>query len=144
MLRKAATDALVLGDGPAFLSPVGCLDCETTVMFGMLDRISRCSQHQGSSAYWPLEDWQCVMPLAPTLLAVAGPRIKNADTPLPLARSMSDKVNVMQCFRAQIRIVIPPGSKDRYLPVVKTHASFRGPVSSYRPAQPPENARWRI
>ena len=103
LVRKAATDALVLGDGPAFLAPAGCLDCETTVMFGMLDRVHRCARHQGSSAYWPLAEWQCIMPLAPTLLAVAGPRIKDADTPLPLAGSMSDKVNVMQCRRAQVR-----------------------------------------
>lgn len=144
LLRKAATDALVLGDGPAFLSPAGCLDCETTVMFGMLDRVHRCARHQESSAYSPLADWQCIMPLAPTLLAVAGPRIKDADTPLPLSGSMSDKANVMQCRRAQVRIVIPPGGKNRYLPIVNTHASFKPPVSNYRPEQPPESAQWHM
>ena len=144
LLRKAATDALVLGDGPAFLSPAGCLDCETTVMFGMLDRVHRCARHRGSSAYSPLADWQCIMPLAPTLLAVAGPRIDDTDRPLPLAGSMSDKANVMQCRRAQVRIVIPPGGKNRYLPVVNRHASFKPPVSNYRPEQPPEYAQWHM
>lgn len=144
LLRKADTDALVLGDGPAFLSLAGCLNCETTVMFGMLDQIHRCPLHQEVSAYWPLADWQCMMPLAPTLLAVVGPRIKDANTPLPLVGSMSDKVNVMQCRRAQFRIVIPQGGQSRYLPLVNSHASFNPPVSHYRPLQPPENAQWSV
>ena len=144
LLRKSDTDVLVLGDGPAFLSPMVCLECETTVMFGMLDGVLRCSRHAGFSAHWPFADWLCWMPLAPRLVAVAGPRIKDADTPLALVGSMSDRVNVMQCRRAQVRIVIPPGGENRYRPVVDTHASFRPPVSGYLPEQPPEDARWKI
>ena len=67
-----------------------------------------------------------------------------ADTPLPLVGSMSDRVNVMQCRRAQVRIVIPPDGENRYRPVVDTHAAFKPPVSGYLPEQPPESARWKI
>ncbi len=144
LLRKSDTDVLVLGDGPAFLSPGDCLECETTVMFGMLDGVLRCARHAGFSAHWPFADWLCWMPLAPRLLAVAGPKIKDADTPLPLVGSMSDRVNVMQCRRAQVRIVIPPDGENRYRPVVDTHASFKPPVSGYLPEQPPEDARWKL
>jgi len=144
LLRKSDTDALLLGDGPAFLSPGDCLNCESTVMFGKLDEVLRCTRHTGFSAHWPVKDWLCWMPLAPPLLAVAGPKIKDVDTPLPLVGSMSDRVNVMQCRRAQVRIVIPPGGENRYRPVVDTHASFKPPVSGYLPEQPPEDARWKI
>lgn len=84
------------------------------------------------------------MPLAPQLLAVTGPRIKDADTPLPLVGSMSDRVNVMQCRRAQTRIVIPPGTQNRYQPIIDTHTSFKPPVSAYPPQQPPEDAHWKL
>ena len=144
LLRKADSDSLILGDGPAFLAPAGCLECETTVMFGMLDRVPRCARHRDLSAYWPLADWQCMMPLAPTLLAVAGPRIKDASMPLPLAASMADRVNVMQCRRAQVRIVIPSGGENRYRPLVDKYASFDPPASAYRPEQPPEDACWKM
>ena len=144
LVRKSDTDALVLGDGPAFLSPRDCLDCETTVMFGELDSVRRCDRHTGFSAHWPFADWLCWMPLAPQLLAVTGPKVKDADTPLPLVGSMSDRVNVMQCRRAQMRIVIPSGGQNRYRPVIDTHASFKPPVSSYPPEQPPEDAQWKL
>ena len=144
LLRKSDTDTLVLGDGPAFLSPGDCLTCETTVMFGKLDEVHRCARHTGFSAHWPAADWLCWMPLAPQLLAVAGPRIKDADTPLPLVGSMSDRVNVMQCRRAQVRIVIPPDGANRYRPVIDTHASYKPPISGYLPEQPPEDARWKM
>ncbi len=127
-----------------FLSSGDCLNCETTVMFGKLDEVLRCARRTGFSAHWPTADWLCWMPFAPPLLAVAGPRIKDTDTPLPLVGSMSDRVNVMQCRRAQVRIVIPPGSENRYRPVVDTHAFLKPPVSGYLPEQPPEDARWKI
>ena len=144
LVRKSDTDALILGDGPAFLSPRDCLDCETTVMFGELDSVRRCDRHTGFSAHWPFADWLCWMPLAPQLLAVAGPRIKDADAPLLLVGSMSDRVNVMQCRRAQTRIVVPPGTQNRYQPVINTHASFKPPVSGYPPEQPSEDAQWKL
>ena len=144
LLRKSDTDVLILGDGPAFMSPGDCLSCETTVMFGKLDEVRRCDRHTGFSAHWPFADWLCWMPLAPPLLAVAGPRIKDAETPLPLVGSISDRVNVMQCRRAQVRIVIPPGGENRYRLVIDTHASFKPPVSGYLPEEPPEDARWKL
>lgn len=142
ILRTASS--LMLSDSPAFLAPMGCLKCESTVMFSQLDDVQRCDRHQGTSALFSPADWQCLMPLAPTLLAIAGPRIKDESRVLPAIESLSDSVNVMQCRRAQARIAMPPNGENRDLLVVGKYASFAEPVSNYVPVSVPDSARWRM
>ena len=143
ILRKSETGGLMLGDGPAFISVGTCLECETTAVFGMLDRVVRCRLHAGVSAFWPRHDWYCWMPLSPEVVAQASPRVKDCDEMLRCFESQVDNLNKMQCRRAQFRVVIPAGSKNRSEPIVRQHAEDRHPRHSYKKAgTPPQSERW--
>lgn len=135
ILRKSETGSLMLGDGPAFLSVGTCLECETITMFGMLDKITKCSVHSDVSAFW--SGWHCWMPLSPDVVAQASPRVRNSDEMLPCFEFQTNGLNKMQCQRAQLRVVIPPGSRDVSEPFVQQYATFKPPKHPYKKAGVP-------
>ena len=112
----------MLGDGPAFISVGTRLECETTTMFGMLDRVVRCRLHAGVSAFWPHHDRYCWMPLFPDVVAQASPRVQNSDGMLRCFESQVDNLNKIQCQRAQFRVGDPCGQQE---PITTHRAATR-------------------
>ena len=147
VVRRTDSPVLLLGDGPAFLTAGTCFECETTTMFGMLDRIGRCSAHVGRHSFE--SGWHAWMPLTPELVAQASPRIPTQPAPLQTESlrcfpSQAEGVNKMECQRAQFRVAIPPGSEQRSVPFVRLHARPASPgVSAYRRETPPPDVMWR-
>ena len=147
LVRKTDTPVLLLGDGPAFLTAGTCFECETTTMFGMLDRIARCPAHVGRHSFE--SGWHAWMPLTPEVVAQASPRIPTQPAP-PQAESLrcfqseAEGINKMECQRAQFRVAIPPRSEQRSVPFVRLHArpAPQG-VSAYKRETPPPDAMWR-
>lgn len=141
ILRRCETSSLMLGDGPAFLSIGTCLECATSTMFGMLDEITRCSMHSDVSAFW--SGWHCWMPLSPDVIAQASPRVQNSDEMLPCFESQIYALNKMQCQRAQLRVVVPPGSQHMSESFVRQYAEFAPPKHPYKMAGvPPSSEQW--
>ena len=147
LVRKTDSPVLLLGDGPAFLTAGTCFECETTTMFGMLDRIERCSAHVGRPC--SESGWHAWMPLTPEVVAQASPSIPTQPAALQTESSrcfpsQAEGINKMECQRAQFRVAIPPRSEQRSVPFVRLHArpAPQG-VSAYRRETPPPDAMWR-
>ena len=147
LVRKTDSPVLLLGDGPAFLTAGTCFECETTTMFGMLDRIERCPAHIGRPSFE--SGWHAWMPLTPELIAQASPRIPTQPAPLQTESlrcfpSEAEGINKMECQRAQFRVAIPPRSEQRSVPFVRLHARpVLQVVSAYKRETPPPDAMWR-
>ena len=135
ILRRCEAGSLMLGDGPAFLSVGTCLECETTTMFGMLNKVTRCNVHSDVNVFW--SGWHCWMPLAPDVVAQASLRVRHSNEMLPCFETQTYGLNKMQCQRAQFRVAIPPGSRLVSEPFVQQHATFKPPTHPYKKAGVP-------
>ena len=147
LVRKTDSPVLLLGDGPAFLTAGTCFECETTTMFGMLDRIARCPAHVGRHS--SESGWHAWMPLTPQVVAQASPHIPTQPAApqtesLRCFPSQAGGINKMECRRAQFRVAIPPRSEQRSVPFVRRNArpAPQG-VSAYKRETPPPDAMWR-
>ena len=135
--RPKKAGGFLLGDGPTFLSPTGRLDRATTALFGRVRSAARGDPLDG-------DEWHCWMPLKPRVMAVAGPRLLSCAGERPLASQMVRKFNAKQCYRAQLRVVLPPDHVDQAREFVKQHARpTPPPVSEYPMIEADPYEMWR-
>ena len=135
--RPKRSGGFLLGDGPAFLSPTSRLGRATTALFGRI-------RSAAPGVHLDGDEWRCWMPLKPRVMAVAGPRVLSCAGVRPLASQVVGQFNAQQCWRAQFRVVLPPGDVARAREFIEQHARpTPPPLSEYPMIEADPYEMWR-